>query len=392
MREFAARRTLGFTESVIREMTRLCLLYQGSEALNLAQGFPDFPAPPAVKEAACRAIADEINQYSITWGAADLRQAIAEKVAKWRGIVADPETMITVTCGATEAMMATMLALVDPGDEVIVFQPFYENYGPDTILSGAVPRFVTLREPDWAIDPDELSAAFGPRTKAIIINTPNNPTGKVFSRAELTLIADLCQRWDCLAVTDEIYEHIIFNGEHVSLATLPGMAERTVTISGLSKSYSITGWRLGYVVASPALTGAIRKVHDFLTVAAPSPLQAAGIVALNLPESYYGELLAAYRLRREYTLAMLARAGFRSFVPDGAYYIMADISAFGYPDDVAFAHHLVRDVGFAVVPGSSFYREPGLGSQRVRFCFAKKMETLRQVEELLPRIRPYRPE
>ena len=392
MRDFAARRTLGFTESVIREMTRLCQLYQGSEALNLAQGFPDFPAPPEVKEAACRAIQEEVNQYSITWGARDLREAIAAKVLKWRGIQADPDTMVTVTCGATEAMISTLLALVDPGDEVVVFQPFYENYGPDTILSGAEPRFVTLREPDWHVDADELAAAFGPRTKAIIINTPNNPTGRVFSRRELELIADLCRRWDCLAITDEIYEHLVYSGEHVSLATLPGMAERTVTISGLSKSYSITGWRLGYVIASPELTNAIRKVHDFLTVAAPSPLQRAGIVALALPEQYYSDLLAAYRLRRDYMLAMLERAGFRCFAPEGAYYVMADISAFGYPNDVEFAHHLVRDVGFAVVPGSSFYRDPDMGRQRVRFCFAKKMETLQRVETLLGKIRPYRAE
>ncbi|MDA8218524.1 MAG: aminotransferase class I/II-fold pyridoxal phosphate-dependent enzyme [Dehalococcoidales bacterium] len=386
MKDFSADRTHSFTESVIREMTRLCYLYQGSEALNLAQGFPDFPSPPEIKEAACRAIRDDLNQYSITWGSHELREAIARKVARFRDIEADPETMITITCGATEAMIASLLAVVNPGEEVVVFAPFYENYGPDTVLSGARPRFVTLHEPDWHFDPAELAAAFSKRTKAIVINTPNNPTGKVFSRRELQHIADQCRKWDCLAITDEIYEHLVYNGEHVSLATLPGMAERTITISGFSKTYSVTGWRVGYVIASPELSNAIRKVHDFLTVAAPHPLQAAAVTALGLPDQYYADLLAAYRLRRDYMLEMLTKAGFRCFAPDGAYYVMADISAFGYENDVAFAHHLVRDVGFAVVPGSSFYHDPALGSQRVRFCFAKKMETLRQVEALLAKI------
>lgn len=386
MREFGAQRTRVFTESVIREMTRLCHLYQGDDALNLAQGFPDFEAPPAVKEAACRAISTDENQYSVTWGAPAFREAIARKVARFNDIQADPETMITVCCGATEAMIATMLALVNPGDEVVVFAPFYENYGPDTVLSGAVPRYVTLHEPDWHIDPDELAAAFNPRTKAVVVNTPNNPTGKIFSREELDLIADLCLKWDCVAITDEIYEHLVYNGRHISLATLPGMADRTVTISGLSKSYSVTGWRVGYIIASPPLTDAIRKVHDFLSVCAPHPLQLAGITALGLPDSYYEELLAGYRARRDFMLKALEEHGFKAYAPDGAYYIMADISAFGYDDDVEFAHHLVRDVGFAVVPGSSFYHRPELGRQKVRFCFAKKMETLERVRALLGRI------
>jgi aspartate/methionine/tyrosine aminotransferase len=391
MKDVSAARTRGFTESVIREMTRLCYLYQGSEALNLAQGFPDFEAPPEVKEAACRAIAEDANQYSVTWGAKSFREAVARKVARFRGIQADPETMITVCCGATEAMISTMLALVNPGEEVVVFAPFYENYGPDTMLSGAVPRFVTLHEPDWHFDRDELAAAFSERTKAIIINTPNNPTGKVFNREELEFIAGLCQQWDCLAITDEIYEHLVFQGEHISLATLPGMAERTVTISGLSKSYSVTGWRIGYTIASPALTNAIRKVHDFLSVCAPHPLQVAGVTALALPDTYYEALMAAYRVRREFMLGALGEAGFRCFPPDGAYYIMADISGFGYDDDVEFARYLVKDVGFAIVPGSSFYHRPELGRQRVRFCFAKKMETLEKVSSLLGTIETKRP-
>jgi L-glutamine---4-(methylsulfanyl)-2-oxobutanoate aminotransferase len=376
-------RTSQFTESVIREMTRLCHHYQGTRGINLAQGFPDFPAPDALKEAACAAIREDVNQYSITWGSRAFREAIAAKTLRFRGIEIDPEREITVCCGATEAMASTLLALVNPGDEVIVFQPFYENYWPDSVLAGATPRFVTLHEPDWRLDESELASAFNSRTRAIIINTPNNPTGKVFTRAELEFIGDLCQKWNVIAVTDEIYEHLVYEGEHVAMATLPGMRDLTVTISGLSKTYSVTGWRVGYTIAPPDLTDGIRKVHDFLTVGAPAPLQAAGVHALGLPDSYYAELVSAYRERRDICLTMLEEAGFACHRPAGAYYVMADIRPLGFDDDVAFAHHLVRDVGLAVVPGSSFYREPEAGRTKVRFVFAKRRETLARAAELL---------
>jgi aspartate/methionine/tyrosine aminotransferase len=376
-----------FTESVIREMTRLFLVHQGERGVNLAQGFPDFPAPAELKEAAKAAIDADVNQYAITWGAKALREAIAAKTQRWAGMEIDPEREVCVCCGATEAMAATMLALVNPGDEVIVFSPYYENYWPDAVLAGATPRFVTLREPAWAIDEAELRAAFGPRTRAIVVNTPNNPTGKVFSHAELGLIAELCQRWDALAITDEIYEHMVYEGEHVRLATLPGMRERTVTINGVSKTYSVTGWRIGWTIAPPGLTDAIRKVHDFLTVGAPAPLQAAATVALGLPETYYAGLLNGYRERRDVMLDVLRRVGFEPLVPQGAYYVMTDIAPFGWDDDVAFARHLVEDVGVAVVPGSSFYPRAALGRTKVRFCFAKKRETLERAGELLEKLR-----
>jgi aminotransferase len=363
-----------FTESVIRDMTRQARQYG---AVNLAQGFPDFAAPEALKAAAAAAVHADVNQYAITWGAKSLRDAIAAKAKRDRGLDVDPETEITVTCGATEAMIATMLALLDPGDEVIVFEPFYENYGPDAILSGAVPQFVTLHAPDWSIDREELERAFGPRTRALVLNTPNNPTGKVFTRDEMQAIADLCQKWDVLVITDEIYEHMLYDGaEHVAMATLPGMRERTVTINGLSKTYAVTGWRVGWTVAPEALTSAIRKVHDFLTVGAPAPLQEAGAHALALPPSYYVELATAYRDRRDFLMAALERAGFRCFKPRGAYYIMTDIAAFGFADDVAFSQWLVREIGVAPVPGSSFYSDPARGARQVRFCFPKRDATL----------------
>lgn len=374
-----------FTESVIREMTRLAMEY---EAINLAQGFPDFPAPEEIKQAAVEAIRTDINQYAITWGAKSFREAIAEKVRWSLGLEVDPEREITVTCGATEAMIASMLAVINPGDEVIIFEPFYENYGPDAILSGARPRYVSLSPPDWRFDPDELRAAFTPRTKAIVINTPNNPTGKVFTREELEFIADLCLQWDVLAITDEIYEHILYDGaQHIALATLDGMRERTITINGLSKTYSVTGWRIGYAIAPPDLTSAIRKVHDFLTVGAAAPLQEAGAVALRLPRSYYERLAAEYAARRDLLLGALQAAGFGVYVPRGAYYIMTDISPFGFPDDVTFAHYLVREIGVAVVPGSSFYENPEKGRQQVRFCFCKTEETLNAAAERLMRLR-----
>jgi aspartate/methionine/tyrosine aminotransferase len=374
-------RAASFTESVIREMTRHATLH---DAVNLAQGFPDFACPPNLKEAAKAAIDADINQYAITWGARDFREAIAAKTTRWYpGWTVDPETDLTVTCGATEGMIAAMLALVDPGEEVIVFEPFYENYGPDAILSGAIPRYVTLHEPDWRIDADELRAAFGPRTRAIILNSPHNPTGKVFARDELELIAELSQEHDALVLTDDIYEHIVYAGEHVPIATLPGMAERTVAVNSLSKTYSVTGWRVGWVIAPAPLTNAIRKVHDFLTVGAAAPLQAAGAVALQLPTSYYQTLAADYRRRRDLLVPALETAGMRPFVPDGAYYVMVDIAGVTDEDDVAFARRLTADPGVASVPGSSFYSRPDLGRTKVRFAFPKRDETLAEAARRL---------
>jgi aspartate/methionine/tyrosine aminotransferase len=378
----AARRTAVFTESVIREMTRLALVHG---AMNLAQGYPDFPAPAFIKQAAIDAITADVNQYAITWGSPRLRQAVAAKVRRFYGLDFDPDREITVTCGATEAMMATMLAVVEPGDEVIVFEPFYENYVPDAAMSGAGLRFVTLHRPDFTSDPAELRAAFSSRTRAIIVNTPNNPSGKVFTRGELETIAALCQEFDCLCITDEIYEHILYDGRtHVPMATLPGMYERTVTISGLSKTFSVTGWRLGYVLAPPALSEAVRKVHDFLTVGAPAPLQEAAAVALEKADEYYGELRAMYDGKRRTLLAALREAGFRCHQPEGAYYIMAEFDALGFEgDDTAFARFLTERVGVAPVPGSSFYRPGGEGSRFVRFTFSKSEETLAEAARRL---------
>jgi aminotransferase len=375
-----------FTESVIREMTRLAMKY---DAVNLAQGFPDFPAPREIKDAARAAIEADDNQYAITWGQKPLRDALVEKFARTQGVTVDPEREITVTCGSTEAMMAVMMALINPGDEAVIFEPFYENYGPDVILSGAQPRFVSLRPPDWSFDRDELAAAFGPRTKAIIINTPNNPTGKVFTREELEFIRDLCLQWNAYAITDEIYEHILYDGaKHISMASLDGMRDRSITVNGMSKTYTVTGWRVGWAIAPPGPTEAIRKVHDFLTVGAAAPLQAAGAVALRLPDGYYTELAEKYRAKRELLLEILTGAGFQCFKPKGAYYIMTDISRFGAKDDVTFARHLIEEVGVAVVPGSSFYNDPASGAKQVRFAFCKKDETLRAASERLSRLRP----
>jgi aminotransferase len=389
MKKHVSRKAERFTESVIREMTRQARLYG---AVNLSQGFPDFAAPEEIKKAACAAIEADINQYAITWGAKGLRDAIAAKT-KWHlGLDIDPEREITVTCGSTEAMIAAMMAVVDPGEEVIVFEPFYENYGPDAILSEAIPRYVTLYPPDWHFDPEELRAAFNRQTKAIIINTPHNPTGKMFTREELRLIADLCIEYDVVALTDEIYEHIWYPDpargvEHVAIATLEGMRDRTVTINGMSKTYSVTGWRIGYAIANPEITSAIRKVHDFLTVGAAAPLQEAGVVALNLPLDYYQRLQADYQKRRDFLLGVLEETGFECFKPDGAYYIMTNISGFGFPDDVTFSQYLVRDIGVAVVPGSSFYSRPELGAQQVRFCFCKREETLQAAAERLQKLK-----
>lgn len=384
MKNFVSRKAHQFTESVIREMTRLAQLHG---AVNLAQGFPDFPAPALIKEKAAEAIHRDVNQYAITWGAKSFRDALAAKWLRFTGQEINPEAEITVCCGSTEAMIAAILAVVDPGEEVIIFEPFYENYGPDAILSGAEPRFVTLRPPGWTFDPAELRAAFTPRTKAIIVNTPNNPTGKVFTREELQVIAGLCQEFDALAITDEIYEHITYEGhQHVPLATLPGMRERTITINGMSKTYSVTGWRVGYCIAPPNLTGAIRKVHDFLTVGAAAPLQEAGAAALAMPDSYYRQMAVDYERRRDTCLRMLADAGFECFKPYGAYYIMTDIGRFGFADDVKFTRFLIEKIGVAAVPGSSFFRNPADGRRYIRFCYCKKDETLQEAARRLSRL------
>ncbi|MEQ1731748.1 MAG: aminotransferase class I/II-fold pyridoxal phosphate-dependent enzyme [Vicinamibacterales bacterium] len=379
-----SKKATQFTESVIREMTRLNHLYGG---VNLSQGFPDFAAPAVVKEAACAAIMADVNQYAVTWGAKGLREAVAREFTARYGVPVVPDQQVTITCGSTEAMMATMMGIIDPGDEVVIFEPFYENYGPDAILSGATPRYVTLREPDWTFDPDELAAAFNDRTKAIILNTPNNPTGKVFSREELEAIATLCRTWDVVAISDEIYEHILYDGtRHVPIASLDGMADRTVTINSLSKTYSVTGWRVGWAISPPSLTGAIRKVHDFLTVGAAAPLQEAGVAALGVDESYYVALAASYQRRRDLLLDILRRHHFTCYVPKGAYYIMTDIAHFGFGDDVEFARYLVKDVGVAAVPGSSFYRNAELGRTKLRFCFCKKDETLAEADRRLEKL------
>jgi aspartate/methionine/tyrosine aminotransferase len=397
-----------FTESVIREMTRLANKHG---AVNLSQGFPDFAAPEEIKEAARKAISDDINQYAITWGAKPLRDAIVEKFERTQGIRVDPEREITICCGSTEAMMSAMMAIINPGDEIVVFEPYYENYGPDAILSGATPRFVKLRPPAndnsvWSYDERELADAFGPHTKAIILNSPNNPTGKVFTRAELEFIRDLCVRWNAYCITDEIYEHILYDGaEHISMARIDGMRERTIVINGMSKTYSVTGWRVGWAIAPPEPTSAIRKVHDFLTVGAAAPLQQAGALALKLPQAYYDKLAASYVQKRERLLNILSSAGFTVFKPRGAYYIMTDISRFDFPrasrfgsaagdprfaaptNDVSFAKYLVQEIGVAVVPGSSFYNDPQDGASQVRFTFCKKEETLAEGEQRLSRLR-----
>jgi aspartate/methionine/tyrosine aminotransferase len=383
-----------FTESVIREMTRLALRHN---AVNLSQGFPDFAAPAEIKEAARQAISDDINQYAITWGAKPLRDAIVQKFQRTQGLSYDPEREITICCGSTEAMMSSMMAIINPGDEIVVFEPFYENYGPDAILSGASPRFVRLTPPDWTFDEKELAAAFGPHTKAIILNTPNNPTGKVFTRGELEFIRDLCVRWNAFCITDEIYEHILYDGtEHITMARIDGMRDRTIVINGMSKTYSVTGWRVGWALAPPETTQSIRKVHDFLTVGAAAPLQQAGALALNMPQSYYDNLAATYTKKRVRLLAILEDAGFTVYKPRGAYYIMTDTSRLELPvkfrnagesADVSFAKYLVQDIGVACVPGSSFYNDSKDGASQVRFTFCKKEETLAAAEARFARMR-----
>jgi aspartate/methionine/tyrosine aminotransferase len=386
MKEFSSDRARSFTESVIRDMTRVCLKHRG---VNLAQGFPDFAAPAEMKEAAVKAIHADANQYAITWGTPALRQAIAEKFSRYNGVSMDPEKEITVCCGATECMIASLLAMVNPGEEVIVFEPFYENYGPDSILCGAHPRFITLHEPNWHFDEQDLARTFNNKTKAIVINTPNNPTGKVFSREELQFIADLCLKWGVVAVTDEIYEHILYDGaRHISIASLPGMREQTITINSISKTYSLTGWRVGWAIASAKLTGSIRKVHDFLTVGAAHPLQEGAVTALRSDLHYYETLAAAYRQRRDFLLPVLEDVGFRVYPPGGAYYIMTDVGHMGFKDDVDCAFYLVEKIGVATVPGSCFYSRPELGRTKVRFAFPKKMETLQQAAEKLRNFKP----
>lgn len=381
LKKIVSAKASTFTESVIREMSRMAAKYQ---SVNLAQGMPDFPSPAELKEAACRAINDDINQYAITWGDKPFRDAISAKNKRYIGVEYEPETEITVTCGATEGMIATMLALVDPEEEVIAFEPYYENYGPDAILAGAKPRYVSLHPPDWSFDEAELESAFNSKTRAIVLNTPHNPTGKVFTKQELEVIARLCQKWGVYCFTDEPYEHILYDGaKHVAMASLPGMKDLTVTVNSLSKTYSVTGWRLGTVCAPEKVSTAIRKVHDFLTVGAAAPLQRAGAFAMSLPESYYDELAAAYQKRRDSMLQILDEVGIPYFKPSGAYYTYCDIGKFGFENDVKFTEFLVKEVGVAVVPGSSFFRPGDRGKNYIRFCFAKKQETLALAKEKL---------
>jgi len=382
-------RVQGFTESVIREMTRVVSQHGG---VNLAQGMPNFPPPAALVEAAHRALDGDFHQYAITWGAASLRQAIADKYRRFYGMAIDPERHVTVCCGSTETMLSTLLAVLNPGDEVIVFEPFYENYGPGCIISGAVPIWVPLEPPGFSFDPDRLARAVTPRTKAIVFNSPNNPSGKVFARADLQAIADLCLRHDLLAITDEIYEHIVYDGlGHTPIATLPGMAERTVTISGASKSYSVTGWRVGWAVAPEEISAGIRRAHDFVTVGAPHPLQEAAVTALTLPDSYYVALRDGYQARRDLLFGYLERAGFTAWKPRGAYYILTDaahfLEALRLEDDSAFAMWLIKECGVATVPGSSFYAHPELGRTKIRFCFPKTDEVLTDAGERLQKLR-----
>jgi aspartate/methionine/tyrosine aminotransferase len=382
----AAKRTSTFTESVIREMTRIANQH---EAINLAQGFPDFPMPEPMKEAACAAINGDINQYAVTWGSAALRIAIATKYRKWYDMPVDPDTEVTVTCGATEAMASVFMALVDPGDEVIILEPFYENYGPDAILAGAAPVFVPFDRPNWTLDGDRLKKAFNKKTKAIVLNTPHNPTGRVMTREEMTLIADLCKKHDAWVITDEPYEHIRYAGDHYVMATFPGMRERTITISSLSKTFSCTGWRLGYAIAPAKQTDAIRKVHDFLTVGAPAPLQASGAIGFAFDADYFNHLALDYKARYNMIAPVLQEVGFKFTKPEGAYYIFADFSEISKKNDVTFAKWLVEEVGVATVPGSSFYNDKKDGRKFVRFAFCKKFETMKRAADRLADLPQY---
>jgi len=372
-----------FTESVIRDMTRVANKYG---AINLSQGFPDFDPPDELVAAAKRALDDGYHQYAITWGAPNFRSALAHKQQKWMGIDLDPDDNIVVTCGSTEAMMVAMMTVCNPGDRVIVFSPFYENYGADTILSSSEPIYVPLRPPGFEFDPDELRRAFERGVKALVLCNPSNPSGKVFTHDELQYIAELAQEFDTFIITDEVYEHIVYApNQHAYIASLPGMFERTLSCSSLSKTYSITGWRLGYVISSPEIINGARKVHDFLTVGAAAPLQQAAVTALGLPMSYYEQLQAGYTRRRDLFLSYLEQAGLRYTKPNGAYYVLVDISDFDFSDDTDFCYWLAKEIGVAAVPGSSFFHEPI--KHLIRFHFAKDEKILVEVGERLVRLK-----
>ena len=376
-------RTAHFTDSVIRRMTRISNQYG---AVNLSQGFPDFDPPQAILNRLAEVAHEDFHQYSITWGAQNFREALAEKQSRLMGREIDPNSEIVTTCGSTEAMMAAMMTVANPGDKVIVFSPFYENYGADTILSGAEPIYVPLHPPTFDFNVDELEAAFKQHPKALILCNPSNPCGKVFTREELTLIADLCKKYDAYCITDEVYERIVYAPhEHVYMATLPGMFERTISCSSLSKTYSITGWRLGYTIAPAEITERIKKVHDFLTVGAAAPLQEAVVTALNFDDSYYQEVLDLYTAKRDLFCQGLDSIGLTHNVPQGAYYVMMDISEFGYNSDLDFCEDLASKVGVGAVPGSSFFREPV--NHLIRFHFAKRDETLNAALENLKSLR-----
>ena len=378
-----SERTTRFTESVIRRMTRVASMYG---AINLSQGFPDFDPPPELLEALRKTAEFGPHQYAVTWGAPNFRHALAKKVSRFMGLPINEDENIVVTCGSTEAMMAAMLAVCNPMDKVIVFSPFYENYGADAILSSAQPIYVELRPPLFTFDPDELRKAFQQRPKAIILCNPSNPTGRVFTRDELEYIASLAQEFDAFVITDEVYEHIVYEPyHHLYFASLPGMFERTISCSSLSKTYSITGWRLGYVVAPPEVADAVKKVHDFLTVGAAAPLQEAAVIALELPEAYYRSLLDTYTEKRGVFLKSLDEAGLAYVIPQGAYYVLVDISEFKAKDDIAFCEWLAQYLGVAAVPGSSFFHEPT--HHLIRFHFAKKTETLEEAGKRLLGIR-----
>ncbi len=380
-----SRKVDRFTESVIRGMSVEARRYG---AVNLAQGMPDFAAPAEIKRAACQAIEDDINQYAVTWGSPKLRQAVAEHASGSLGFAVDPETEITVTCGSTEAMLVALLSTINPGDEVILTQPFYENYWPDCVLAGATPRFVPLRPPGWSFDLQELESAFNDKTKAVVLCNPNNPTGGVLTRLELEFVAGLCRKWDVLAITDEIYEHIVYDGlRHIPIAAIEGMRERSVTISGMSKTFAVTGWRIGTMIAPPKLSRAFRQIHDYVSIGAAAPLQEAGAVAYRLPKSYFDQLAVDYQARRDAFIKTLHAVGFECQAPSGAYYVMANIDAFGTEDDVEFSRRLVREIGVASVPGSSFFQDKSLGSKYVRFCFCKRDETLATAAERLSKLR-----
>ncbi len=380
-----------FTESIIREMTRINNMHDG---INLAQGFPDFDPPRELIDAAKVALDAGYNQYAITWGSPRLREALAEKFGWYNGVTVDPNKHITVACGGTEAMVSTMLAVIDPGDEVIIFEPFYENYGPDTLLSQGTPVYVQLYQQgdSFTFDPDELRRAFSKKTKAIIINTPHNPTGKVYSYDELKIIGDLCQEYDALAITDEPYEHILFDGDvHHSIASPPGMGTRTITVNSLSKTYSVTGWRIGWAIAlDEKITTGIRRAHDFVTVGAAAPLQEAAAVALRFPKSYYEELAQGYAVRRDTMLSILGEMGFDYVTPRGAYYVMTRYPDCGYDDDNEFSMFLSSKIGVTPVPGRAFYHDPKMGKPYIRFAFPKRPETFAKVRERLSKLASYR--